>query len=204
MAAHQQRVVGVAEDRDVGDRERADGLAVITVAQADELALVRAAAVAPAVEALLERDLDRRGAVAAEEEMAQRAAGARRQTLGQAHGRLVRAAGQHHVRQRIELLLDRVVEGPVGVAEQVDPPRAVGVEIAAALVVDQPGALAAGDRQGRHVLRARHLRARVPDRREAAALPVLSYCFRHSELSSWETAARRSSGAIATRPSGQP
>ncbi len=170
MGTHQQRVVGIAEDGDVGHGQRADGLAVVAVAQAHELALVAVAEVAPAVEALLERDLDRTRAIAAEEDVPQRATGARAQAFTEADGGLVRAAGQHHVWQGVELLLDGGIDAGIRVAEEVDPPGAVGVEIAVAVEVDEPGPLAPRDGQRRHALGTRHLRAGMPHRIKAAAL----------------------------------
>ncbi len=160
VAAHQQRVVGVAEDRDVGDGQRADGLAVIAVLQADELALVRETAVAPGMEALLQRDLDRRGAIApknrcpsappvrADRRSASRTAGSCVQpasiTCGSVSSRRLIASFRpwsawpnrftHH-----DGCWRRNSAGPRGRTTR---------------------ALAAGDGQRRHVLRARHLRAR--------------------------------------------
>ena len=58
-----QRRVGVLEDRDVGDRQRADGFAVVTAFEAEEIPFLVEAAVAPAVEGHLQRDLGRRSAV---------------------------------------------------------------------------------------------------------------------------------------------
>ncbi|MDQ0591080.1 urease accessory protein UreF [Variovorax paradoxus] len=49
-------------------------------------------------------------------------AGQRGKPLGQLDGRRVRAAREHHVRERVELVLERGVDGRVRMAEEIDPP----------------------------------------------------------------------------------
>ena len=68
--AHQRRV-GVLENRYVGDGQRADGLTVVAALEAEEILLFVDAAIAPAVERHLQRDLGRRGAVGGKEAMAE-------------------------------------------------------------------------------------------------------------------------------------
>jgi hypothetical protein len=68
----QQRAVGILEQGDVGDGQRADGLAVVAALQADEFLLVGVAGVAPVMKTHLQRDLDRRGAVRGIEGVAER------------------------------------------------------------------------------------------------------------------------------------
>ena len=169
MGTHQQRVVRIAEHGHVGHGQRTDGFAVVAVLQTHKLAPLRLPQVAPAVEALLECNLDRAGTVGCEEGVAQGAASACTQALGQAHGGLVGAAGQHHVGQGAQLLADGVVHASITVAEQVDPPGAVGVKVALPCRVFQPGAIAPGDGQRRQVLGPRHLCAGVPHSIKAAA-----------------------------------
>ena len=70
--AAQQRRVGVAEERHVGHRERAQRLAVVAAGERDEAVLSGLARVAPVVERHLQRDLRRRGAVGAVEAVAER------------------------------------------------------------------------------------------------------------------------------------
>jgi len=166
-----QRIVGVAEDRHVGHAQRAERLTVVAVLQADEAVARALPRVAVGMEAHLERDLHRRGTVRAEEAVSEHAARQPDQPLGQLHRRAVRGAGQHGVLQHVQLRLDRGVDMRIGMAEQVDPPRAGAVQVALAVEVDQPGALAARDRQRRHGVEPRILRARVPDRRAATRLP---------------------------------
>src|SRR5512134_3634760 len=61
--------VGIAEQRNVGHRQRAQRLAVVAVLQADELRLLRSAVVAPVVGAHLQRDFGGGGAVRTVEAM---------------------------------------------------------------------------------------------------------------------------------------
>ena len=165
---HQQGLVDLAVKLHVADRERAQRLAVITPAQGDEAALARAVAIAPEVEAHLERDLDRARAVVGVEAPGEAMRGDRGQPLGEHHRRLVREAGQKYVLEPSELRGERGVDTRVGVAEQVDPPRADRVQIAPPVVVVEPGARAACDRHHRQPLVVLHLGAGVPDDFEIA------------------------------------
>ena len=94
--------------------------------------------------------------------MAQRVLRQRAQTLGEQDGGLVRATGEHRVFERVELIFQRCIDTRIRVAEQVDPPRADGIEIAMAVVVVEPRALAASDGHERRALVMLHLRTRVP------------------------------------------
>jgi hypothetical protein len=78
--------------------------------------------------------------------MAQRAPGQRRQPLRQLDRRRVGEAGQNDVLQPVQLILEGSVDARVGVAEQVHPPRADGVQIAPAVEIVQPRARTARDR----------------------------------------------------------
>src|SRR3546814_1621657 len=81
----------------------------------------------------------------------------------------MRAASEDHLLQRARLPCDRPGDARLGVAEQVGPPAAHRVESAAAVVADQPGAVAAGDRQQRQGVRVfAHLRAGVPEHGQVA------------------------------------
>ena len=78
-------------------------------------------------------------------------------------------ARKNHVLELIDLRMQRGIEPGVGMAEQVDPPGADGIQVALALEVFQPHALAAADRNQRQVLLViLHLRAGMPDVREVA------------------------------------
>ena len=67
-----QRRVGVLENRDVGDGQRADGFAVVAAGEAEEFGFFRPADIAPVMKAHLQRDLGRRGAVRGVEGVAER------------------------------------------------------------------------------------------------------------------------------------
>ena len=73
-----------------------------------------------------------------------------------------------------ELRGDRGADARLAVAEQVHPPRRHGVEDALPVEVLEPHAFGARDRHERQRLVRLHLRARVPDRREAPPKPARS------------------------------
>jgi len=162
-AGTHQRRVGVAKERDVGDGERADRLAVVAAGEIHEAVLAGAARVAPVVRGHLQRDLGRRGAVGGVERVSEMRAGQRGEPLGQLDDRLVREAGQHRMLERVELRAQRGVDVRVAVAEEIHPPRADAVEQAPPVRVDQPRPFAAHDRHERQRLVLFHLRAGVPD-----------------------------------------
>jgi hypothetical protein len=66
------------------------------------------------------------------------------------------------------LINDRCVDARVGVAEEIDPPRAHGVEKSATFKVVQPTAARRGDRNDRETFVMLHLGARMPHSGEAA------------------------------------
>ena len=169
--ACKERLVGRAEQRHVGDGERAQRLAVVAAGDAHEAALLRLAAVRPGVEAHLERDLRRRGAVGAVARVTESRRRQCREPFRELDHGTVGEAREQHVLERRELVDDRGVDARVRVAEQVDPPRRDGVEVAAPLEVEQPRALAARDRHDRQRLVHLHLRARVEHRRAASREP---------------------------------
>jgi len=81
VAGAQQRRVGVAEEGDVGHRQRAERLAVVAAGEAEEAVLAGLAAVAPVVETHLQCDFHRRGAVGGVEAVAEFVAGQGRELL---------------------------------------------------------------------------------------------------------------------------
>jgi len=83
------------------------------------------------------------------------------------HGR-VGATGQHDVVQLLQLIGQCGTDVRVAVAEQVDPPGADGVQVAAACGVIQPRPLRTRDGQQGLGLVPLHGGAGVPDGREAA------------------------------------
>jgi hypothetical protein len=164
----QQRRIALAVERNVGDRERAERLAMVALRQRHEAAFFRPPAIAPVVEAHLERDFHGRGAVVGVEHALERRGREPHQLLGQRDRRLVAEARQQHVLELVDLALERRADRGVVVAEQVHPPRADRVEVAAAVVVLEPDAVAAPDRYRRPALVVLHLRARMPQHGEVA------------------------------------
>ena len=74
--AHKGRV-GVLEQGDVGDRQGADGFAVVAAGQAEEFGFLRPAAVAPEMEAHFQRNFSGRSAIRGIKRVSQRACGQR-------------------------------------------------------------------------------------------------------------------------------
>ena len=164
----QERRIRLAEDRDVGHAQGPERLPVVSALESDEAVLPRASAVRPVMRRHLERDLHRRGAVGCEERVTEPSGREAREALRQLHRGAVGEARQHHVLEGRELLGDRGVDRRVGVAEQVHPPRAHAVQVAASLEIVEPRALRMGDRHEGEAFVRLHLRARMPDRGQAA------------------------------------
>ena len=160
------------KQRDVGDRQRPQCLAVIAVFQADELRLVGFAAVAPVMRAHLERDLRGRRPVGGIEAMPETGGRQFAQTLRELHHRFMGEARQHHVFQCFQLVVQCGIDVRVAVAEQVHPPGTDRIEVAFLVAVIQPDAARARDRQQREALVMFHLRTGVPHGRETAGNEV--------------------------------
>ena len=145
----EQRPVGRVEEVDAADRDRADRVPVVGVAQVDErgAAHVLAAALLPVLEGHLQRDLGRRRARVRVEDAAQ----PRRRDLDQARGQLggARVGEPEHRRvgDLVELVAHRAVDERVAVAVDVAPERGDAVDVAAPVAVDQVGALGPLDHQ---------------------------------------------------------
>ena len=93
------------------------------------------------------------------------------QRLGQLDHDPVAVAEHRRVGDLVELVADRLVELGHPVAERGDPQRRDGVEVAAALDVDQLAALGRADDDRRVVGVGRHLREPVPDHARRRAPP---------------------------------
>ena len=72
-------------------------------------------------------------------------------------------ARQHHVFDFAELVDDGRINARIAVAEQIDPPAGNGIQVAVSVLIDQPRALAARNRQWRRGLQVFHLGAGMPD-----------------------------------------
>ena len=167
VAANEGRV-GIAKGRDVRDRERAQRLAVVAALEVHDVVPGRLAAVGPVVAGHLERDLRGRCPVGGVEGVAEVSGGQLREALGEGHDRLVREPREHGVLEPAQLVRDGRVDRGVRVPEEVHPPGAHAVDEAVPLEVLEPCTVAARHRHQREALVALHLRARMPDRGEAA------------------------------------
>ena len=128
-AGEEQRVVRVAEDRDVGHREGAQRLAVVAAGEAHEAPLGRASGVAPGVEAHLERDLGGGRAVGRVERVAEPARGELPEPLGELDRGTVREAREHRVLEQAELRLDRGADAGDALACETLPAAAHGEDM---------------------------------------------------------------------------
>ena len=164
QARVEERRIGVAEDRDIGDAQRAHGLAVIAALQGGEARLSGLSPVCPVAKRHLQRDLGGGRAIGCEEGVAELARRNPGEPLGELHHGLVGESREHHVLQGLDLAGDRRVDRRVRMPEEVHPPGAHPVEVAPAVEVVQPRSLRALDRDQRVALVLLHLRARMPDR----------------------------------------
>ena len=141
---HQQRRVDLLVERDIADGQRAQRLAVIAVGERDEPLLRGLADIAPVVEAHLHGDFHRGRAVVGEEAARETR---RRQAQSatppdRSPARCVNPA-KITCSSSSSCAAHRGADARVGVAEQVHPPGADGIEIAAAVHGLQPHAVAA-------------------------------------------------------------
>ncbi|MNP01047.1 hypothetical protein D3C76_928490 [compost metagenome] len=169
----QQRLVGFGKQRHVAHRHRGNGFAVVAVGEGDKAFLLGFADVLPVMEAHLQRDFDAGRAVVGVEHPVQPRRGHGDQAFGQLDYRLVAEAGQDHVFQLVDLVLDALVDARVGMAKHVDPPTAHGVQVAFAFEVFQPHAFTALDRDQRQLLVVFHLGAGVPQDLKVTLHPLI-------------------------------
>ena len=116
----------------------------------------------------LDGDFDGRRAVVREEAAVESGGREAHQSFRERDGGLMGEAGEDHMLEPVELLAHRRVDPRVGMAEEIHPPGADGIEIAPAFEVLEPHALATPDRDHRQLLVILHLRARMPHVREIA------------------------------------
>ena len=94
----------------IRDGHRAEGVAVIAVREAQEVALFGAAGVEPVLQGDLERDFDGDRSRIREEDASQTRWDDRRQPLGQHQRRLMSQTAEHDMRHGGELPLDRLAD----------------------------------------------------------------------------------------------
>src|SRR3989338_7444972 len=163
-----QCAIRIAEQRYIRHRQRAQCLAVVTVFQTDELRLARLGDLAPVMPVYFERVSLRGGAVRAIKAMPQPGWSQAAQPLGKLHYRLMGETRQHHMLQRLKLVAQSGVDARVAMPEQIHPPGADRIQVTFPVIVVQPHTLAARNRHQRKILIMLHLRAWMPDSRQAA------------------------------------
>ena len=114
------------------------------------------------MKAHFERHFDGTRAVVGEKTFRQARRCDRDQSFGQADGRFVREPGQQHLFELLYLRFHRGIDPRMAVAEEIDPPRADGVEIAPAVEVLKPDAAPASNRDHGEAFVILHLGAGVP------------------------------------------
>ena len=165
VGLEQQRPEGAVEQVDPADRDRADRVAVVRLAEAYERGApaALALALAPVLKRHLQRDLVRRRAGLGVEDAGE----ARRCQLDQPLRELGRArmgeSEHRRVGDAIELVAQRLVDQRMSMAVHVAPQRGVAIDVAPPVLVDEVGALGVVDHD--RVLGApiTLLRERVPE-----------------------------------------
>ncbi len=142
----QQRAEVRVEEVDAADRDRADRVAVVAVAQADE-AGARLAAMAPILKGHLQRDLGRRRAVVGEEHAGQAGRRDVDELLRELDCGRVRQAEHRRVRDALELRANRGVDHRMRVAVDRAPQRRDAVDVGVAVGVVERAALRSLDDQ---------------------------------------------------------
>ncbi|KAF1068320.1 MAG: hypothetical protein GAK45_01398 [Pseudomonas citronellolis] len=178
----QQRFVGFGEQRDIAHRHGCNRFTMVAIGQRDETFLRRLPAVEPVVVAHLQRHFDAGRAAVGIEHPVQARRGHAHQTLGQLDHWRMTEAGENHVLQLVELVFQALVDARIGMPEHVDPPGADGVQVAFALEILQPDALAPADRDHRQAFVVFHLGTGVPQHGEVALHPLCVEAHRHSPL----------------------
>jgi hypothetical protein len=165
VGLEEQRTVGRVEEVDAADRDRADRVAVVGLAQVDEggAPAVLAAALLLVLEGHLQGDLGR-GRARLRVEDAREATG---RELDQLRGQLGRTgvgeAEHGRVRDPVELLAHGRVDAGMAMPVDVAPERGDAVDVAVPLVVDEIRSLGALDNQRLFLDPALLLGERVPE-----------------------------------------
>jgi hypothetical protein len=143
---------------------------VVGVFEGDE-AVAGIPSIPPIMEAHLERHLDRGRTVIGVETTCETffilwfGRAHLDQALGERHGRLVGEPGEEDVLKVLRLPAHRGADGGMGMAEEVYPPRADGVEVTTPVLVFQPDAMGTADGDRRQPFVVLHLRAGMPQYR---------------------------------------
>ena len=165
MLLNEQRTEDPMEQLDAAHADRAERVAVIGVAEPQELLLRGATAELPVLERLLERDLDRRRARVRIEHARQRRAA--RPRAARPPSRMPGSCDSPRnveCAMRSSCIAQRLIQPRVVVAVNVAPQRADAIEVAPAVGVEEEVAVARRDHQR---IPLRHLRERVPQHRRS-------------------------------------
>ena len=160
----QQRFVERVEQVDAADRDGAEGVAVVSILEADEARALRLAALSPPLERHLQRDLDGRRAAVGVEHPAQTGRRKAEQPLGQLDRGLVGEAEHGRVGDAPELSSHGGIQRRMPMTVDVAPQRRDAIDVDVAVGVVEVGALGAVDDQRRLLLTpAKLLGERMPE-----------------------------------------
>ena len=164
-------------------RQRAERLTVMAVGEGDEARFAGLAGVLPEVEAHLHGHFDCGRAAVGKEAAGQARRRQRGEFRGQLRRRLVSEAREHHVRQLLELPGYGRIDVRMGVTPEVYPPGADRVDVTLTVIVFQPHAVTAANRDQRHgSLVILHLGAGVPDVLEVERAQGWVAVWRHAPI----------------------
>ncbi len=158
-----QRIEQVSAEPAGAHGQRSDGVTVVGVAEGQIPGAAGDATVGPVLEGDLERLLHRRGAVRGEQEVRPVDRHDAGQRLGELDDHAVAVPEQRRMRHPVDLAPQRLVQFRHPMAERRDPERRDGVEVAAAVDVDQLASLGRVDDDRLVVEVAPHLGEAVPD-----------------------------------------
>lgn len=120
--AFDQRLVCGPKEWHIGERQGAQGLAVVAGGEADKFIFLSLTRLTPKVVAHFHGDLHGRGAVACIKSMSQVVLGQSRELFGKFHHGGVGEAGEHDMLDAAQLFLDGGIDARVGVSKEVGPP----------------------------------------------------------------------------------
>src|SRR3954468_23307248 len=168
----EERLEDLVEEVHPADADRAERVAVVRLAQRDELRLLRLAPQLPVLEGDLQRHFDRGGARIRIEDLVQdrlslETGSPPDELRGELDGRRRGEAEERRVRDVFELELHRGVDLGLAVPVDVHPQRRDGVEVLAPPGVEEPRTARVGDDDGlvagERLEPGLHLRERMPD-----------------------------------------
>ena len=158
----EERFVDIPEGAGASDADGAQRIAVICVLHRDDAPTLWASHVRPELDGHLQRDLNRAGAVFAEEDVVQAGREERGETIGEVDHRLMRDPEQRTVLQPRGLTPDRLDDVRMAVPVHDGPHRGHAVDVLTSVLCDQEVSLGAVDHELRLAFEAAHLRKGMP------------------------------------------